>query len=67
MSVHRVYDNPAAYARSRCVWWLSGQCTGGHTCQCAPTSTEVPGDQDANDDGNPTPDAHQPWADADNV
>lgn len=67
MSAHKVYDNPAADARSRCVWWLCGQCTGGQACHCMAVSTDAPGTLGANDEGNQTPDARQPWAGTDSV
>lgn len=29
-------ESTAGRVRSRCVWWLSGQCKGGATCTCLP-------------------------------
>ena len=31
----------AARRRSRCVWWLCGQCTGGKNCRCIPAAATI--------------------------
>jgi hypothetical protein len=42
--------------RGRCVWWLSGQCTGGAQCTCLP----VPRPDVEQRQVEPTGDKHKP-------
>ena len=36
MSTRTEAAREAARKRSRCVWWLCGQCHGGSACRCVP-------------------------------
>jgi hypothetical protein len=29
-------ESTSRRVRGKCVWWLSGQCTGGRACTCLP-------------------------------